>query len=73
MLTYEGELIDPMFFRLSSGMTRSGDFLHPYFQNVDCPEDMEAADFEETRSFSYEEGGGSHKFHPRGGIRARGR
>lgn len=55
VLTYEGELIDPMFFRLSSGMTRSGDFLHPYFQNVDCPEDMEAADFEETRSFSYEE------------------
>ena len=48
-LTYEGSLIDPMFFRLSAGMTREGDFLHPYFQNVDCPEDMEADGFVETQ------------------------
>ena len=68
VLTYEGELIDPMFFRLSSGMTRSGDFLHPYFQNVDCPEDMEAADFEETRSFSYEEAAAAINSIPEGGY-----
>ena len=37
VLTYEGSLIDPMFFRLSAGMTREGDFLHPYFQNVGLP------------------------------------
>ena len=68
VLTYEGELIDPMFFRLSAGMTRQGDFLHPYFQNVDCPEDMEAADFEETMNFSYGEAAAAINSIPEGGA-----
>ena len=66
VLTYEGELIDPMFFRLSSGMTRSGDFLHPYFQNVDCPEDMEADGFVELKTFSGDEAAAAVNSIPQG-------
>lgn len=66
VLTYEGSLIDPMFFRLSAGMTREGDFLHPYFQNVDCPEDMEADGFVELKTFSGDEAAAAVNSIPQG-------
>ncbi len=36
VMTYEGRCIDPMYCRAAAGMTRMGDFTHPYLQIVDC-------------------------------------
>ena len=41
VMTYEGKCIDPMYCRATAGMTRQGDFTHPYLQTVDCPGDVE--------------------------------
>ncbi len=45
VITWEGELIDPLFCRASSGKTRQGDELHPYLQPVNSPKDVEAEGF----------------------------
>lgn len=45
VLAFEGELIDPLFHRASSGQTRTGDDRHPYLQSVDSREDLEAPEY----------------------------
>lgn len=63
VLTYEGEIAEPPYFRLSAGMTRSGteifgeerdsfggiydsaEELKTWCHSVECPHDLEAADF----------------------------
>lgn len=57
VMAYEGELIDPMFCRASAGMTRTGDFTHPYLRQVECPEDVEAENFMQFKTFVLEEAG----------------
>lgn len=42
VITWEGNLIDPLFHRASTGKTRSGDDNHPYLQSVDSSRDVEA-------------------------------
>lgn len=67
IMTYEGKAIDPMFCRASAGMTRAGDFAHPYLQPVDCPLDMEAEGFQQFSSFTGEEGARAVNGIPEGG------
>lgn len=55
VIEYEGELIDPLFHRLSAGSTRMGDELHPYLQTVEAPEDVEAESFMTITVFTPEE------------------
>lgn len=55
VIEYEGELIDPLFHRISAGSTRTGDELHPYLQAVDTPEDVEAEQFMTITVFTPEE------------------
>lgn len=52
VMTYENRCIDPMFCRASAGMTRKGDFTHPYLEIVDCPGDVEAEGFVQIATFS---------------------
>lgn len=52
VMTYENRCIDPMFCRATAGMTRKGDFTHPYLENVDCPGDVEAEGYMQMLSFS---------------------
>ena len=52
VMTYEGKCIDPMYCRATAGMTRQGDFTHPYLQTVDCPGDVEAEGYMQMLSFS---------------------
>lgn len=52
VITYEGRCIDPMYCRAVAGMTRTGDFTHPYLQNVDCQEDVEAEGYMQMVVFS---------------------
>ncbi len=52
VMTYQGELIAPLFCRLSAGNTRNGDENHPYLLAVSCPDDPEAEDFISYLSFS---------------------
>ena len=40
--------------KATSGMTRQGDFTHPYLQTVDCPGDVEAEGYMQMLSFSRE-------------------
>ena len=54
VMTYEGTCIDPMYCRATAGMTRQGDFTHPYLQNVDCPGDVEAEGYMQMLTFSRE-------------------
>ena len=51
VMTYEGKCIDPMYCRATAGMTRQGDFTHPYLQTVDCPGDVEAEGYMQMLSF----------------------
>lgn len=55
VMTYEGRLIDPMFCRATAGMTRKGDFSHPYLEPVDCPGDVEAQGYMQIITFSKNE------------------
>ena len=41
VIQYNGDYIDPLFHRLSAGMTRNGDELHPYLVQVDAAGDVE--------------------------------
>lgn len=52
VLKWQGEYIEPMFCRASSGVTRQGDENHPYLQPVNCPGDLEAEGFLQTVTFS---------------------
>ena len=54
VMTYEGKCIDPMYCRATAGMTRQGDFTHPYLQTVDRPGDVEAEGYMQMLSFSRE-------------------
>lgn len=42
VMTYEGNLIDPLFHRASAGKTRAGDEYHPYLESVESLRDVEA-------------------------------
>ncbi|MCC8024962.1 MAG: SpoIID/LytB domain-containing protein [Clostridium sp.] len=55
VMTYEGRCIDPMYCRAAAGMTRMGDFTHPYLQIVDCPGDVEAEGYMQMVTFSKDE------------------
>lgn len=55
VMTYENRFIDPMFCRATAGMTRKGDFIHPYLETVDCPGDVEAEGFMQLYTFSKDE------------------
>jgi stage II sporulation protein D len=45
VMTYNDALIDPLFHRASTGMTRTGDENHPYLQPAECKRDVEADGF----------------------------
>lgn len=42
VMTYEGNLINPLFHRASAGKTRAGDEYHPYLESVESLRDVEA-------------------------------
>lgn len=52
VMTCENRCIDPMFCRATAGLTRKGDFTHPYLEIVDCPGDVEADGFMQIATFS---------------------
>ena len=45
VIQYNGDYIDPLFHRLSAGMTRNGDELHPYLVQVDAAGDVEGENY----------------------------
>lgn len=45
VMTYEGNLIDPLFHRASAGKTRAGDEYHPYLESVESLRDVEAEEY----------------------------
>ena len=44
-MTYDGEMIAPLFCAVTAGSTRDGDEGYPYLKSVSCPDDEKAADF----------------------------
>lgn len=54
-MTYNGTLIDPLFHRASTGMTRAGDNNHPYLQPVDAKRDVEADGYLSVTELSKED------------------
>lgn len=55
VMTYENKCIDPLFCRAAAGMTRKGDFAHPYLEPVNCPGDVETEGFMQLAAFSKDE------------------
>lgn len=60
VLTYEGAVVEPPYFRLSAGMTRSGAEIFgeeriPWCHSIECPHDLEADDFLQEKRFKREE------------------
>lgn len=55
VITYNGNLIEPLFHRASDGKTRAGDDAHPYLQPVECKKDVGAEGFLNIIQFSKEE------------------
>lgn len=55
VIEYDGELIEPLFHRVSAGSTRTGDELHPYLQAVESPKDVEAENYMTLTVFTPEE------------------
>ncbi len=51
----EGELIEPLFHRVSAGKTRKGGDGYPYLEPVECGEDLEADGYLQAVSFEKEE------------------
>ena len=45
VMTYDGEMIAPLFCAVTAGSTRDGDEGYPYLKSVSCPDDEKAADF----------------------------
>lgn len=54
VITYNDELIDPLFHRASTGHTRNGDSSHPYLVSVDCAEDIGAENYLNVCSWTRE-------------------
>lgn len=52
VIQYDGTYIDPLFHRVSAGMTRTGDDLHPYIQAVDGHLDVGAENYMSITTFS---------------------
>lgn len=55
VITWEGELIEPLFHRVSAGSTRSGGEGYPYLEVAECPEDRLADGYLQAVPFSREE------------------
>lgn len=55
VMTCENKCIDPMFCRAAAGMTRKGDFIHPYLEAVNCPGDVKAEGFMQFVTYSKED------------------
>ncbi len=55
VVTWNGELIDPLFCRASAGKTRPGDTYHPYLTSVDSGRDVEADGYLQVVTWSKEE------------------
>lgn len=55
VITYDGNLIDPLFHRASTGKTRTGDEIHPYLEGVDSKRDVEAEGYLTVLPFKKEE------------------
>lgn len=68
VMAYENRCIDPMFCRATAGMTRKGDFTHPYLENVDCPGDVEAEGYMQMMTFSKEDFAADINRIPEGGT-----
>lgn len=60
VLTYEGTVVEPPYFRLSAGKTRSGAEIFgeeriPWCHSIECAHDLEADDFLQEKRFKREE------------------
>lgn len=55
VITWNGNLIDPLFCRASSGKTRDGDAYHPYLVSADSRRDVEADGFLQIKMWTKEE------------------
>lgn len=55
VIACDGELIEPLFHRVSAGKTRDGGEGYPYLASADCPEDLEADGFLQALTFTKEE------------------
>lgn len=55
VITWNGELIDPLFCRASAGKTRPGDSYHPYLASADSARDVEADGYLQVVTWSKEE------------------
>lgn len=55
VIRYDGELIDPLFHRVSAGSTREGGALRPYLQPAECENDYASPDFLHEFSWTKEE------------------
>lgn len=55
VITYQEELIDPLFHRASTGHTRAGDSAHPYLAPAECAEDLGAENYLNVCSFGKDE------------------
>lgn len=55
VITCDGKLIEPLFHRASTGVTRNGDESHPYLQSVASGRDVEAEGYLTMMTWSKEE------------------
>lgn len=55
VMSYEGEMIDPLFHRASAGRTRVGDAYHPYLQSAESVKDVEAEGYITMTAWKMEE------------------
>lgn len=59
VLTFEGDVVEPPYFRLSAGMTRSGAEIFgeeriTWCHSIECPHDLEAEDFLQEKRYKRE-------------------
>lgn len=52
VIQYDGDYIEPLFHKVSAGVTRAGDETHPYLCRVETPEDVEAENYISIIRFS---------------------
>ncbi|MEG1901081.1 MAG: SpoIID/LytB domain-containing protein [Clostridium sp.] len=52
VIQYDGDYIEPLFHKVSAGVTRAGDEAHPYLCRVETPEDVEAENYISIIRFS---------------------
>ncbi|MEG2451474.1 MAG: SpoIID/LytB domain-containing protein [Clostridium sp.] len=52
VIQYDGGYIEPLFHKVSAGVTRAGDETHPYLCRVETPEDVEAENYISIIRFS---------------------